>query len=274
MKLGAVKLNGNGTFSETEYSQLLDPTNDRKMLALGLTTAPGCNLSCVYCYTSGGKTDIPKTEWMGSDDYKRAIDQAASLGARTVVIDGIGEPLLDPNIRPILSQIYENGMTPLLATNGTLLGEGNTADFLYQVGASLFISMESLDNDTYSTIVGREGMLPKTLEGIETCIQRGYGGVREKDGHKVTDIMINAMAMRVNIAEISRLKEFCDEKGILFAARVPGHVGSATGNWGRIVGDVDERRRLEETLSGLVDKEEVFQTPYGCLFWTAGNIMD
>ena len=50
-----ILLRGNGDFTNEQFEQVLR-ANDEKhmMLSLGLTTSPGCNMRCVFCYSDSG----------------------------------------------------------------------------------------------------------------------------------------------------------------------------------------------------------------------------
>src|SRR5713101_7832075 len=74
-----------------------------------------CNLSCAYCneYDDHSKP-VPV------DQMYRRIDRLASFGTTIVTVSG-GEPLLHPDLDPIIQRIRQDGMIAGLITNGYLL---------------------------------------------------------------------------------------------------------------------------------------------------------
>ncbi|MFA6888367.1 MAG: radical SAM protein [Candidatus Woesearchaeota archaeon] len=272
-----VVLRGNGTFTSEQFERVLrhDDSNNL-MLTLGLTTGPGCNLRCAYCYNHGG---IPKdlrerlSKRMVPNEYTNAIVEAAKLGAGSVIIVGIGETLMDPNIKEILQTTHDHGMTPVIVTNITDLVDQKMAQFLFDTGTSICASVDSVQDPTYSRIVGREGMLHKTLAGIDNCLRAGYGGSWEENGHLVTNIAFNAMAMKCNEPELEGLNRYCEEKEILFMTRTPSPLKERPSCWDEVVGTSDDLKRIDGTVKRLYDGRGILGTQYGCLFWVSGIIL-
>jgi cyclic pyranopterin phosphate synthase len=117
-------------------------------------------------------------------DHKRASDelkaeQMLSLvrmlkeyaGIEKVRLTG-GEPLLYPNLIPIVSGIREMGISSIgMTTNGQLLTR--KAKALSDAGLkNVNLSLDSLDPENFKRM-GRVGKLHKTLEGIEECLKYG-----------------------------------------------------------------------------------------------------
>jgi MoaA/NifB/PqqE/SkfB family radical SAM enzyme len=270
-----VLLRGNGTFIREKYEKMLRQDDESNlMLTLGLTTRPGCNLDCKYCYNDGGLSEygrkVPQSEWMSLDDYYKAIRQASQMGADSVTFVGIGETLMDPTVKLLIKSVKDNGMIPFVFTNVTNFIDEEMAKFLYKQGTTLYISLDSLDERTYAKIVGRGGMLKPTLEGIDNCIDAGYGGVWEENGHNVTNIAVNAMIVKDNYKELPEMKKYCDDRGILFTARVPSKIGSAEKNWDYLVGTDEVYQNLQREIEPYFDGGIPFRTDRGCLFWVTG----
>lgn len=76
-----------------------------------------CNFKCRMC-------DIPqeKTQELTTDEWKKVIKSAHSMGALTVVFSG-GEPLLREDIFDLISYVKAHSMNACLASNGYLVTE-------------------------------------------------------------------------------------------------------------------------------------------------------
>ena len=72
-----------------------------------------CHLDCPHCYASSTSAG----EHGDIDGIMMALDQIAECGAFQLAIGG-GEPLLHPEIIPILKRCHELGIVPNLTTSG------------------------------------------------------------------------------------------------------------------------------------------------------------
>jgi MoaA/NifB/PqqE/SkfB family radical SAM enzyme len=124
MENSSVLLKGNGDFSKEQYLQVQRGDDEAHLLlSLGLTTAPGCNMRCIYCYNEGGRREAGRFvhRRMTLKDYEKAIREAAALGAQSVIMVGVGETMMDKHFRRIVEFTDRHGMIPLVFTNGTML---------------------------------------------------------------------------------------------------------------------------------------------------------
>jgi len=74
-----------------------------------------CNLRCVYCSSPYRK--VPE---LGTDDWRRILDEVAALGGLRVAILG-GEPLLRPDVGALVDHAKAAGLAVTLTTNGALV---------------------------------------------------------------------------------------------------------------------------------------------------------
>lgn len=271
-----ILLRGNGDFTVQQYDQVLRADNEKHMmLSLGLTTAPGCNMRCIFCYNDGGTKEagLDIAGHMGLEDYDKAISQSARLGAESVILVGIGETMMDRNIRAIIEMVSNNGMYPLIFTNGTIMDK-ETVKFLQRNNTTIYLSLNSVREDIFNSISRTTGLYPKVMEGIENCLEEGFGKITMRNGHKVTDFGVNTMAMKENIDHLGEIKQFCEDRNIHFTTRLPERLGTAQETWyTQIAGDPEVANKIKEAASEYYLGGEVFRTDHGCLFWVAGVLL-
>ena len=271
-----ILLRGNGDFTKKQFEQVLKADDEKHMmLSLGLTTSPGCNMRCVFCYSDSGTREAGNEirELMDLKDFEKAISESAKLGAQSAILVGIGETLMDNKIRQIIEMISANGMYPLVFTNGTLLDK-QMVKFLHRNQTTIYLSLNAVKEDIFEKISGSKELFPKVIEGINNCLEEGFGKITERNGHQVTDFAVNTMVMKENMDHIDEIKEFCNRKDILFTCRLPEKLGTAKESWDALIAGSPED---EEKMKNIAMKHslggEVFRTDYGCLFWVAGVLL-
>lgn len=271
-----IMLRGNGDFTAEQFLDVIEGNNERRlMLSLGLTTGPGCNMECIYCYNESGRTEAGRAvrHRMKLADYEKAIREASSLGAQSVIMVGVGETMLDKNIRKLIEIVSSEGMIPLVFTNGTTLTK-ETAKFLHEHGTSIYLALDSMREEIFDTITGSKGLLPQVLAGIDNCLEAGFGKLTTRNGHYVTDFAVNTMVMKSNLDCLEEIQDFCSEKGLLFTCRFPEKIGTAKACWDKLIAETADEEAMLRSIAELHSAGgEVFRTDSGCLFWMAGVLL-
>jgi MoaA/NifB/PqqE/SkfB family radical SAM enzyme len=271
-----ILLRGNGDFTKEQFEQALKADNENNMmLSLGLTTSPGCNMRCVFCYSDSGTKEAGNeiNDLMTLKDFEKAINESAKLGAQSVILVGIGETLMDTKIRQIIEMVSANGLYPLVFTNGTVLDK-DMVQFLHKNKATIYLSLNAVDEKIFNKISGSKGLFSKVMEGVDNCLEAGFGKIMEHNGHKVTDFAVNTMVMKENMNNIDAIKQFCDERNILFTCRLPEKLGTAKESWEELIaGGPEDEHKMKEIAMKHSLGGEVFRTDYGCLFWVAGVLL-
>jgi len=143
----------------------------RNINKLRISLTEVCNMACTYCVT--GLSDhrrIP--DELSADQMLRLVRMLKEhAGIEKVRLTG-GEPLLYPNLIPVISGIREMGIGNIgMTTNGQLLAKKVKA--LVEAGLqNVNLSLDSLEPEKFKRL-GRVGKLHKTLEGIEECMKIG-----------------------------------------------------------------------------------------------------
>jgi len=276
MENSSILLKGNGDFTAEQFLEVMRGEDDEHLLlSLGLTTAPGCNMSCIYCYNEGGRREAgqPIRERMTRKDYEKAIREAAALGAQSVIMVGVGETMMDKHFRRLVEFTSVQGMIPLIFTNGVLLDK-EKARFLFHNQASIYLALDSIREETFDLITRSTGFFPKVLQGIDNCLEAGFGKVTTRNGHQVTDFAVNTMVMKINVDQLKEIEDFCREKNLLFTCRFPEKLGTAKDIWDVLISpDPEEEARMRQLAEEHSLGNEVFRTDLGCLFWIVGLLL-
>lgn len=162
-----------------------------------------CNSDCKYCPHAISRTknevknDIPK------EIILQTIHQAAALGVTAISVNG-GEPLTRPDIFEIIRTIIDDGIVPVLMTNGLLLPQ--MWDELGALGLKyVIISFDSLIKEVYEKQRGCS--FEKALEGIEAA-------VKMKEKYENVEVHVSAVLTRDNQDDFINLVKYMTSKGI------------------------------------------------------------
>lgn len=184
-----------------------------KMIHLLAETSNVCDQDCEYCYTVLLTLDQPNFHIrslpgeLSLVERKNLIDQAVELGAVSYDIVGAGEPLID---RDFLSQIeyaVYKGLTPIVFTNGSILGHPKHgpkfAARLWELGASVVVKWHSKDYVVHDEIVRRCGAGEKRDRALVLLKELGFNKTNP------TRLGIDNIVYRRTIAEIPDCLRMC-----------------------------------------------------------------
>lgn len=96
-----------------------------------------CNLSCSFC-----KPSSRPARFMDRGLFEKIIDQGRFL-AREVVLHVLGEPLLHPDLGYFIDTARAAGMSVMITTNGTMLGQDAGAMLAHKNIRKINISMHA-----------------------------------------------------------------------------------------------------------------------------------
>jgi GTP 3',8-cyclase len=171
--------------------------------SLRISVTDRCNIRCFYCMPELPTNFQPREQLLNFEEIERFVKVAARLGVRKLRLTG-GEPLLRKNISTLIRKLAAiEGIEDLaLTTNGVLLAA--QARELYDAGLRrINVHLDTLDRERFLKITRRDD-LDRVLEGIETCIELGFGPIK-----------INVVAVK-NLIEpdIVPMAQFGRERGI------------------------------------------------------------
>ena len=132
-------------------------------------TTKRCNLYCEHCYAAANTEGAPNE--LSTAEGKALIDDLAAFGVPVLLFSG-GEPLVREDLTELISYAADNGVRPVLSTNGTLL----TPELACELKAAGLkyagISVDGLP-ERNDQIRGQEGAFDAAVRGIEACLDAG-----------------------------------------------------------------------------------------------------
>ena len=205
-----------------------------------------CNYECIMCggkWSSSIRKNREKLSPIKPPFDDNFIKQVAGIAPHLKSLKFLGgEPFLTPIYYKLLEQISEinSNIIVFITTNGSVLNERILALGKKFKKISVVVSLDSLDNETYSKI-RKNGNLSSVLKNIDTFHEHEMLG------------SIAFSPMIQNVYETHDMIDFCQEKSINFFINT---VNSALG--GKIKG-IHENGELNEIWNGTVMTENVVE---------------
>lgn len=201
-------MNGWG-FTPEDY---VSAAKQGKLLTAQIENSNYCNLDCEYCFRGGFITGNTKFDnVLPRDKLHKAINCMDMLGVKTINIIGAGEPLLDPDLENLLNKIFNKGITPVVATNGSLI-TSHWVEVFQQTQTSLILKMNSLDMRTQNDLVRMRGYAKKRDYGLSLLMEAGFNMPTEAYR---TRLGINSIVMQKNKGEVLDILRYCRRNNIM-----------------------------------------------------------
>jgi len=154
----------------------------RPLRDLRISVTDRCNFRCPYCMPAeifGEKyAFLPRPELLTFEEITRIARLSVELGATKVRITG-GEPLLRRDLPRLVAQLASiEGIKDLaLTTNGYLLADQAAA--LADAGLGrVTVSLDSLDDEAFKKLNGRDYAVAPVLDGIDAAARAGLGPIK------------------------------------------------------------------------------------------------
>lgn len=211
---------------------------NRPLRDLRISVIDRCNFRCQYCMPADifgpDFAFLPKSELLSYEEIERLAKIFVSLGVEKIRLTG-GEPLMRKDL-PKLVKMLSNieGLNDIgLTTNGVLLPKH--AKDLKEAGLKrVNISLDSLDDELFGKINGRNVGVKPVLKGIEAAKEAGLG------------VKLNMVVKKgLNDSEIVPMAKFCKENGLQLRFIEYMDVGSTNG-WK--MDEVVTKKEIYETL--------------------------
>jgi radical SAM protein with 4Fe4S-binding SPASM domain len=177
-----------------------------QLLTMRLETSRICNLRCIYCNGATGKKVPGEISFKA---MKKVILEAKSLGAKSVVVIGGGEPTIYRHFKALIEFIDKNKMVPVVITNGLKLSK-DMSRFLYNTNASVLFKLDSLDEQVQDRLAGKKGTYKLIMKGIDNLLSIGFN----KNKGDILRCGASFVLTDLNYKDIVGIWKFCRENNI------------------------------------------------------------
>jgi radical SAM protein with 4Fe4S-binding SPASM domain len=134
-----------------------------------ITTNRNCNNKCKWCYANDF---LLQKKCLNIDDAKKIVDLFRSNNVKRVVLIG-GESILYPHLFNLVGYVFENGMTPVLLTNGAAFSDKRLCEKIHAIGLDkICVSLKGFNETDYLNSTGSNNF-NKVVTGIQNLEEVG-----------------------------------------------------------------------------------------------------
>ncbi|MGG3494641.1 GTP 3',8-cyclase MoaA [Peribacillus simplex] len=180
---------------------------DRPLRDLRISVIDRCNFRCQYCMPAEIFHEnfqfLPKSELLSYEEIVRLSKIFASLGVKKLRLTG-GEPLLRRDLATLISELIKiEGIEDIgLTTNGVFLKK-HAANLKAAGLQRVNISLDSLDDELFKKMNGRDIGIKPVIEGIAAAKEAGLG------------VKVNMVVKKeANESQILPMARFCKEEDV------------------------------------------------------------
>ncbi|MFN8472700.1 MAG: SPASM domain-containing protein [Anaerolineae bacterium] len=177
-------------YAHSLFVQPTRPTHRPFDLQIEVTNT--CNLRCIMCY---GAMPMPPAKHLRFDAFRKIVDQIPNL--YRVVPQGIGEPMLNPDLLDMVEYVADKGCAVDFHTNGMLLTRERSLRLIETGLAALTVSIDAATAETFEKIRPRSDFA-RFIQNLETLRD-----LKRERGARFPQVRFHVVVMKPNLAEIS-----------------------------------------------------------------------
>ena len=193
----------------------------RDPVCLYLETTNRCNLPCTTCPRTF--EELEPAANMSWDLFRSIVDQYPAIAR--VVLHGVGEPLMVPNLPRMIKYLKDRGTYVLFNTNGTLLNERRGRDLIASGLDELRVSLDAAEPVAFKAVRGKDAFdrivknvrefraLQKSLDAEKPRVSLWLTGLKETIGQLPAFVDL-AAAIDVREVHLQRMVFFPDGQGL------------------------------------------------------------
>jgi MoaA/NifB/PqqE/SkfB family radical SAM enzyme len=193
----------------------------RDPVCLYLETTNRCNLPCTTCPRTF--EELEPAANMSWDLFRAIVDQYPAIAR--VVLHGVGEPLMVPNLPRMIKYLKARGTYVLFNTNGTLLNERRGRDLIASGLDELRVSLDAAEPVAFKAVRGKDAFdrivknvrefraLQRSLDAAVPRVSLWLTGLKETIGQLPAFVDL-AASLDVPEVHLQRMVFFPDGQGL------------------------------------------------------------
>lgn len=154
-----------------------------------------CNFRCQHCYIP----DFSVPDRLTTERVLKLLDELVEMGTLLLGLSG-GELFLRRDWQTIARRARELGFDLHLLTNGLLVDDDDAAE-IRRLGATVHVSLYSMDEGRFEAITRRAGSFARVRAGIER--------LRDRD----VPVVLKVPVMTLNLGDVQAVRDYATQIG-------------------------------------------------------------
>ncbi len=230
----------------------------REPVCLYLETTNRCNLPCTTCPRTFEELEPAANMSWGL--FRSIVDQYPAIAR--VVLHGVGEPLMVPNLPRMIRYLKARGTYVLFNSNGTLLNERRGRDLIDSGLDELRVSLDAADAQAFEAVRGKDAF-DRIVDNVRAfrALQRALDAQTPRVSLWLTGLKetVAQLPAFVDLAHSIDVSEVHLQRLVYF----PGGQGLASAEQALF-------ERLDDSEEGLIRQAEARAAELGMLFDASG----
>ncbi|HEX2279679.1 MAG: radical SAM protein [Candidatus Tectomicrobia bacterium] len=194
---------------EKRYFQVIDPDQRGPAATLAptclyLEVTNECNLTCKTCPLTYGRVEPPAL--LSLEKVRFLVSQFPS--ATRMVLHGIGEPLLNPELPQIISYLKAEGRYVLFNSNATLLNAKWQQALIDSQLDEYRVSLDATTPESYAQVRGKP-LFPLILTNLER-----FTGLKKRQGATLPRVSLWLTGLKETLPELPDFLRIAHRLGI------------------------------------------------------------
>ena len=168
-----------------------------KLRHLEIEITNKCNLACSICPHHQMKREQGFMSWDTLENTMKGIPKDGIK--RSCYMHMIGEPLLHPNLIPMIEYVSDHNFFTSISTNGMLLDEKMSKNLLNSKVSEITLALDSLKEKTYNKIRVK-GDFKRVRHNIDNFLSLWFTSNKQKK------VELQVVVNRLNVDEVNTFK--------------------------------------------------------------------
>lgn len=234
---------------------------------ISLDLSSRCNYACDWCFNKSLLNE-KDSDVLSLTEKEKLLKEAVSLGAKTLVIPGTGEPTLDPDFYPLIKIANNLGLVTVVYSNLTGNIDAEKIKYLFDNNVSIGVKMDSFNPEYFiNRYHTNQKSYEKFILNLNKVLSIYSNSKIKENGNVIHRVIANMVLTLENKKELPQIVDFCKKNDLPLFLRPVKPVSWAEESkkdW-KLLGNKKGNLFPELELTSLADKYNTLFSPSSTL---------